>query len=112
MPLLILNSARPPVAVANKTPVNKSVVAPQGKGDDVLTEILQKLTAIQAELGITPEPQQDPVEREEILKRMEMLRAAKIAKMQLAEQERKDFVKRMQKGKKKAQRKRERESGL
>lgn len=112
MPLLILHGTRPPVAVANKTPSHP--VIPQAKQaseeEDTLGMILNKLKNIEAELGIVPAPEQDPVEREAVIRRMELARAAKDEKKRIAEEEKKAFVKRMRKGKAKAARRREKEA--
>jgi DNA-binding helix-hairpin-helix protein with protein kinase domain len=112
MPMLILHSGVPAVAVTNRTP--QPFVAPPGakvfpKNDDTLNEILKKLSAIETELGIMPQPEVDPEQQQMVMQRMAALRAAKEAKQQEAEQRKKEFLKRMKKGKRRAERMRNKE---
>ena len=104
MPILMLNSAAPPTAIANKTPTVQIAVPQneQSQNDEVLKEILVKLAAIEKQLGVEIEPVLDPVEKEAIAQRMALLRAAKDEKMRIEKDKRDAFVKRMKKGKKKA----------
>ena len=68
---------------------------------------LNKLKNIEAELGIVAIPEQDPVEREAVVRRMELARSAKDEKKRIADEEKKAFLKRMKKGKAKAARRRD-----
>lgn len=114
MPLLVMHGGMPAVAVANKTPVSKSFAQSTTK-EDKQDLILKKLTAIEMELGITP-PQEVQLSEDEIMRRQifaEKMQRARIAKREetaralvAADTKRKEFVKRMQKGKKKAAKKR------
>lgn len=108
MPLLVMHGGKPPVAVANKTPAAQVVPTRTNPNADALDKILNKLSAIEMELGITP-PQEVQLSEEEIVKRQafaEKMKMAREMRQAEAEQKRKDFLKRMQKGKKKAARSR------
>lgn len=109
MPLLIMHAGKPPVAVANKTPVARTVVPPQAQGgDDVLYVILNKLKNIEAELGIVTPPvtEADENKRTELLRRLELANKARAERAMEADAKKQEFLKRMKKGKQKAARKR------
>ena len=110
MPLLVMHGGIPAVAIANKTTMAKTVSAQTGK-EDKQDLILKKLTAIEAELGITP-PEEMRLTEDEIMRRQMFVEKMAIARqqkkaeselaMQEAERKKKEFLKRMKKGKKKA----------
>lgn len=117
MPILILNSARPPVAIANKSPVQHvpQQNPPTDANTEMLAEILGKLKSIEAELGINSQPQvseEEELARKLFAEKMKVARAMKKAEREQAEieaeQKKKEFVKRMAKAKRKAAKARER----
>lgn len=115
MPLLVMHGGVPAVAVANKTPVSKTMAQGSTK-EDKQDLILKKLSAIEMELGITP-PQEVQLSEDEIMRRQifaEKMQRARVAKREAAvialaetDAKRKEFLKRMKKGKKNAAKKRE-----
>lgn len=108
MPILSLHASRPPVTIANKTPVRfvpPGIVNESG-GNGILGEILKKLTAIETELGIQTPADIDPEHREILMQRLELARVAKAEKMRMEDEKKKEFLKRMRRGKKKAAKKR------
>lgn len=114
MPILRLNSARPPVAIANKSPVQHvpQQNPPVDASTDMLAEILGKLKSIEAELGINAQPQmseEEEMKRKVFAEKMQIARAARKAEKEAAliqaEQKKAEFVKRMAKAKRKAAKK-------